>query len=71
MSSGPNRAAEPWIIKFANVEDASTGDCYEVFAFRKTLGRKGKLRIERDKARDSRAVLAALAGKECSFASRG
>jgi hypothetical protein len=52
-----------WIVKFANVEDASTGDSYEVFAFRKTLGHKGKLRIERDKARDSRTVLAALARK--------
>ena len=54
---------KPWIVKFANVEDASTGDSYEVFAFRKTLGHKGKLRIERDKARDSRTVLAALARK--------
>ena len=63
MSSKNRTTAKPWIIKFANVEDAATGDSYEVFTFRKTLGRKGKLRIERDKARDSRTVLAALARK--------
>jgi len=54
---------KPWIIKFANTEDATTGDSYEVFQFRKTLGRKGSLRIERDRARDPTAVLAALARK--------
>ncbi len=61
----PKRTAtiKPWIIKYANVEDAATGDSFEIFAFTKTLGRKGKLRIERDKARDSRALLAALARK--------
>ena len=63
MSSKIDTANKPWVIKHANVEDAATGDSYEVFAFTKTLGRKGKLRIERDKARDGRTVLAALARK--------
>jgi hypothetical protein len=63
MPSNNSTAAKPRIFKFANVEDAATGDSYEVFTFRKTFGRKGNLRIERDKARDSRAVLAALARK--------
>jgi putative DNA primase/helicase len=61
MSSKNTKTLNPWIIKSANVEDAATGDCYEVFMFRKMLGFKGTLRIERDKARDSHVVLLALA----------
>ena len=63
MSSKNSKTLKPSIIKSANVEDATTGDSYEVFLFRKTLGRKGRLRIERDKARDSHTVLGALAKK--------
>lgn len=53
--------ARPHVVKFANIEDAATGNSYEVFRFTKTLGRKGTVRIERDKARDSHVLLAALA----------
>jgi hypothetical protein len=63
MSPKNRTTVKPWIIKFANVEDAATGDSFEVFIFRKTLDRKGILRIERDKAREGRTVLAALARK--------
>ena len=63
MSSKSATTRKAWIIKSANIEDAATGDSYEVFKFRKTFGRNGYLRIERDKARDNRAVLAALARK--------
>jgi putative DNA primase/helicase len=63
MSSKKNGTTKPWIIKFANVEDAATGNSYEEFKFGKPLGRQGKLRIERDKARDDKALLAAFARK--------
>ena len=63
MSSKHSKTLKPWIIKSANVEDAASGDFYEEFAFKKTLGGKGRLRIDRDKARDSHSVLAALARK--------
>jgi hypothetical protein len=63
MSTQNSATVKPWIVKSANIEDAATGDSYEVFTFGKTLGRTGKLRIERDKARDSHALLGALARK--------
>lgn len=53
----------PAIVKLANIEDKLTGDSYEVFGFRKTLGRRGTLKIERDKARDKNALLSALLRK--------
>ncbi len=63
MKQDNSITVKPWVRKYANVEDATTGDSFEVFVFRKTLGRKGKLRIERDKAREHRLVMAALAKK--------
>ena len=50
MSSKHSKTLKPWIIKSANVEDAASGNSYEEFAFKKTLGGKGRLRIDRDKA---------------------
>ncbi len=63
MPAKHSATPKPWIIKYSNVEDAATGDSFEVFTFGKTLARQGRLRIERDKARDPRALLAALARK--------
>ena len=71
MPSKISTTENPWIIKYANVEDASTGDSFEVFAFNKTLGRKGTLRIERDKARDSRTGTGRIGPEKRGASPRG
>ena len=53
----------PAVIKFANAEDEATGDAYEVFEFTKLLGRRGKVRIERDQARQAEKVFNILIRK--------
>jgi hypothetical protein len=39
MPAKHSATPKPWIIKYSNVEDAATGDSFEVFTFGKTLAR--------------------------------
>lgn len=51
MKTGTETSAY-FVKKVANAEDESSGDSFEIFLFAKVNGRKGKVVVERDKARD-------------------
>ena len=53
----------PLLIKIANVEDEATGEAYELYAFRKPLGRRGTERHPRGKAWDPRKLREFLVSK--------
>jgi hypothetical protein len=57
----------PLIIHYANAEDETTGDAFEVFRFRKVGNRRGEIRIERDKLPEAKHVYNLLLSKNADF----
>jgi putative DNA primase/helicase len=62
-----SRKKAPLLVKIANAEDEATGDGYDVFRYRKPLGRKGLIQIARDKALEWREVTSLLARKNADL----
>ena len=46
------KSRPPLLVKRANVEDEATGQAFELYEFRKPLGRTGSARFQRDRAWD-------------------
>jgi putative DNA primase/helicase len=55
--AGRSPSAAPFISKIANAEHEETGDGFDIFQFRKPLGRVGTVSIARDEAVNEVAVL--------------
>jgi hypothetical protein len=56
----------PLLVKIANAEDEVTSDGFDIFRYRKPLGRKGLIRVPRDKAVD-KEVVTLLAAKNADL----
>lgn len=61
------RATMPLLVKIANAEDEVTSDGFDVFRYRKPLGRRGLILVPRDKA-IAKDVVALLAAKNADLA---
>ena len=57
------KAPLPALRKIANVEDGVSGRAYELFSFRKPLGRRGREMVARERAVDSTKLLETLISK--------
>jgi putative DNA primase/helicase len=61
-------AALPLVVKRANAEDASTGDAFEIFYFRKVRSRPGVIRVSRVEARKLEKMKEILINKNVDLA---